>query len=730
MTTALRERERETTPIDSGPFRIESRASGIVILWFDDPARKVNLLDSPNLEALQRALAAIQLRAAQPRALILASGKEGQFIAGADVSEFERLESPAEADAKARDAQQLFDQFAQVPYPTVAAIDGPCLGGGAELALAFRYRVGSDRQSTAIGFPEVRLGILPGFGGTQRLPRLVGFTQAMSLILSGRSLDSYRARKIGLIDDILPRERFVQRAADWIEAALAKPRPLKRRTPPPLHRALQAFPPFRAFAMGEARKTVLKQTGGHYPAPLDIIRVLGATWGISLADGLKIERKAVARLLFTPESRNLRCIFLLGEEAKRTPATPRARPVDAVAVLGAGTMGGEIAYLFSQTGARVRLRDVKPEPILRSMAHARSLFDREVSRRRMTRADEERAMGRIEPTLDLAGFQRVDLVLEAVIEDLNVKQSLFREIEAQIPENAVLATNTSSLSVRAIARAMRRPGRLVGMHFFNPATRMPLVEIIRTDVTDTDALHTAIAYARRLKKTPVLVNDSPGFLVNRVLMPYLGEAVALVERGVGVEAIDRELRAFGMPMGPLELLDEIGLDVARKVAHVLEEGFRGRFVSASLLDRLVSAGSLGKKSGLGFYRYERGKRGGLNPAVTPRAEPSGAVPAAMPDGEIRNRLVDAMVNEASLALDERVVDRPQDVDLAMVYGTGFPPFRGGLLRHADAEGIGGIVERLTRRHQEGAPSGPSGRLQRMALGNERFYEEDPEVRSR
>jgi len=327
-------------------------------------------------------------------------------------------------------------------------------------------------------------------------------------------------------------------------------------------------------------------------------------------------------------------------------------------------------------------------------------------------------MDRIEPALDLGGLARVDVVLEAVIEDLGIKQSLLRDVEAETSEHVVLATNTSSLSVKAMARSLKRPGRLVGMHFFNPAARMPLVEVIRTDDTDQDALDTVLALTRRIKKTPVLVRDAPGFLVNRVLMPYLSEAVGLVERGSDITIIDKELKRFGMPMGPLALLDEIGLDVARKVAHVLEEAFGSRIGSTALLDRLVAAGALGKKSGLGFYRYDKSGRDGINPSLR-QLSSKNATPAA-PE-EIKNRLLDAMVNEAALALDERVVDRPEDVDLAMVMGTGFPPFRGGLLRYADASGIGGFVERLARRQQEGAPSGPCGKLQRMALGNERFY---------
>lgn len=717
MRAAIRERELDTHPAEFGPFRLEALPSGIVVLWFDDPDRKVNLLDSRTLDSLQRALAALKLRKVPPRALVLASGKEGQFIAGADVKEFDTLTSPAQAEAKAKDAQELFEEIAKFTYPTVAAIDGPCLGGGTELVLACRYRVASDGRSTAIGLPEVRLGILPGFGGSQRLPRLVGLPQALSLILTGRSLDGYRARKIGLVDEVLPHERFVPRVVDWTESLLKQSRPPRRKGPTFSDRLL-GMPPLRGLVLSQARKTALRQTGGHYPAAPEIIRVLGSTYGKPLPEGLRVERKAVAKLLFTPESINLRRIFSMSEDAKRIPQAPHAIPVDSTAVFGAGTMGGEIAYLFTRIGLRVRLRDIKPEPILKSLEHAQSLFAREVSHRRITRAEMERAMDRIEPALDLAGLHRVGVVLEAVIEDLGIKQSLLRDVEARTSDRVVLATNTSSLSVKAMAKSLRRPGRLVGMHFFNPAARMPLVEVIRTDDTDQDALDTVLALTRRIKKTPVLVRDAPGFLVNRVLMPYLSEATGLVERGSDIALIDRELKGFGMPMGPLALLDEIGLDVARKVAHVLEEAFGSRIGSTALLDRLVAAGALGKKSGLGFYRYEKGRRDGINPSLRDLS-PKGAT--QVPPEEIKNRLIDAMVNEAALALDERVVDRPEDVDLAMVMGTGFPPFRGGLLRYADASGIGGFVERLARRQQEGAPSGPCGKLQRMALGNERFY---------
>jgi len=721
VSLAFDERAEDAARSEHGPFRIEAHASGIALLWFDDPARRVNLLDTDSLASLRRALEELKQRADStfPRALILLSGKEEQFIAGADIAEFDRLTDRSQADATVRATQELFEEFARLPYPTVAAINGPCLGGGTELSLAFRYRIASNARKVAIGLPEVQLGILPGFGGTNRLPRRIGLTPSLDLLLTGRSLDSRRAYRVGLVDAVLPHERFSERAVQWTETLLQDPHAVKRRHPPLGLRVIETIAPLRNAILSQARGRVLRETHGHYPAPLEIIRVLRATWGARIAEGLATEREAVCKLLFTPESKSLRGIFKLREEAKRRPETTRARPVRHVAVLGAGTMGGEIAYLLSSRDIRARLRDLKPEPLLRSLSHARSLFEREASRGRLTKAEMARALGRIEPALDLSGLKSADLALEAVVEDLPVKQALFRELEGFVPDRCVFATNTSSLSVRAMAKGLKNPGRVVGMHFFNPAARMPLVEVIRTDVSDPAAVETVIALTRRLGKTPVLVADAPGFLVNRVLMPYLAEAVALVERGQPVRAIDRALRDFGMPMGPLQLLDEIGLDVARKVAHVLHDAYGDRMPPVTLIDRLVASGELGKKSEMGFYNYEGGKRQGVNGEI----ESSNPAEGPLASHAIVDRLIDAMANEAALALEERVVTRPEDVDLALVLGTGFPPFRGGLLRYADAAGIGAIVERLARRQQEGAPSGPSGKLQQMALSGGKFYKE-------
>ena len=709
-----------------GPFRLDARPSGVYVLSFDDPDRRVNLLDSRSLESLRTAVTALKAKGGvAPRALLLVSGKEGQFIAGADVTEFQKIESPQEAETKVKDAQSLFQEIRDLPFPLVAAINGPCMGGGTELTLAFDYRLASDARGVSVALPEVMLGILPGFGGTQRLPRRIGLMASLDLLLTGRSLDARRARRVGLVDDILPRERFNERAAVWVETFLAGRKPRVTRLPL-LQKFLQSFPPFRSYVLGQARKRVLAQTGGHYPAPLEILRVLESTWGKPLSAGLKIERKSVAKLLFTAASIHLRRIFLLREGAKREPPVLHARPVARAAVLGAGTMGGEIAYLLSSRNIHVRLRDIKPEPLLHSLSHAKKLFDKEASRGRLTKAELEQSMARIEPTLALDGLGRADIVIEAVVEDLGIKQGIFRELEALVPTTCVLATNTSSLSVRAISKNCVHPERVVGMHFFNPVTRMPLVEVICHEGSDEAAVETVVALARRMGKTPVVVGDEPGFLVNRILMPYLGEAVSMVERGTPIESIDRALRGFGMPLGPCELLDEIGLDVARKVAHVLEDAFGERMPRTNLLDKLVAEGTLGKKSGRGFYLYVKGKRAGMNPALAPPPPQKGAdATAGPPSEEIVERLVDAMINEATMALEERVAFSADDVDLAMVMGTGFPPFRGGLLRHADTVGVSAIVERLQRRHHQGTPGGPCARLQWMALAGGRFHPDPP-----
>lgn len=703
-------------------FRVERHDGGIAHLVMDDPARKVNVLDEAALESLAGALAELE-GAAGLAGVVMRSGKPGSFIAGADV---QAIASHTERDRVldvVRKAHATFQRLAALPVPTVAAIGGACLGGGTELALACDSRIASDEPSTQIGLPEVLLGIVPGFGGTTRLPRLVGLSSALDLILSGRTLDARRAEKLGLVIRAVPDAWLVEHAERRVRE-LAK-RPARDRRDQYRPRTLAAWlldgNPFgRALAFSRARAMTQARAGGHYPAPLAAIRVLENGLGQPIDVGLRLEANEVSDLVIGPVCKNLVRIFLLSEAAKKAAVIPgdpvEPRPVSRMALVGAGVMGGGIAELASRSGIEVRLRDVSPASVTRALQTARTLADDRL-RRRGPAAGRERErdgqLARIQPTLDLSGLGRADFVVEAVVEDLDIKRRVFAELEVRVNPAAVMATNTSSLSVSTLAEGLERPERFCGLHFFNPVHRMPLVEVVRGRRTSNVALVTAVALARRLGKTPVVVNDAPGFVVNRILMPYLREAMHLLEEGFPLADIDASMRRFGMPMGPFEVVDEVGLDVAERVAGILSRAFPDRMQPAPALATLVAAGRLGKKSGAGFYRHQGGRRrpdpelGRLVGIVRRR---SGHTLES-----ISERLVIAMVNEAARCLEDGVVASADELDLAMVFGVGFPPFRGGPLRHADAWGLDRIVARLTALQAEkGARFAPASRLVELA----------------
>jgi 3-hydroxyacyl-CoA dehydrogenase/enoyl-CoA hydratase/3-hydroxybutyryl-CoA epimerase len=500
------------------------------------------------------------------------------------------------------------------------------------------------------------------------------------------------------VDDVLPHEDFVARAARWLaerstpEAGKRIVAERKRRTGGAA-RALASTPPGRALVLGQARKRVLAETRGHYPAPLKILEVLERASHAPIPVALAIEARAVGELLATPEHKALTALFFLSEEAKREPATPRALAVARAGVVGAGVMGGGIAQVLADAGVRVRLRDVDPAAVGRGLRAAHEVYERQIRRRRLRARDRDRRMGLISGTTDTSGFGSVDVVIEAVVEKLEVKQQVLAELERVAPERAVFLTNTSSLDLEAMGQRLVRPERLAGLHFFNPVHRMPLVEVIRSTRTSEIALDTAVALARRAGKTAVVVRNRPGFLVNRILMPYLNEALHLFQQGVPMEALDRSMTDFGMPMGPLRLLDEVGLDVAVKVSHVLGAAFGDRLEPSAVLEPMVQGGRLGKKSNLGFYRY-RDRKATPDPAVYPLADrPARAVVQAGAEAW-RERMVLAMVNEAARCLEQEVVASAGQLDLALILGTGFPAFRGGLLRHADVLGLPHVVERL------------------------------------
>jgi 3-hydroxyacyl-CoA dehydrogenase / enoyl-CoA hydratase / 3-hydroxybutyryl-CoA epimerase len=603
----------------------------------------------------------------------------------------------------------------------VAAVDGVCLGGGTELILACDVRIASDRPETRIGLPEIRLGIIPGFGGTTRLPRVIGLSDALGMILTGTTVSARRAQRTGLISERMHPAVLYERARELALSLADGAKPARRR-PRLLKRVLDGTSPGRRIVLRQARRQVLRETRGHYPAPLEALRVVRRSARLPLDAALAVEAEAVGRLVVTDVSKNLLHVFRLMEAAKKAgPPGAVPRPVERVAVLGAGVMGGGIAQLLAYRGLDVRLKDIAADALGLGLRHARGMFDRMVRRGRIQRRDAERFMDAISPTLEYTGFATADVVIEAVVERMDVKKQVLREAEASVRPGCVLASNTSSLSISDMQSALDRPADFAGMHFFNPVHRMPLVEVIRGDATSDDTVATVLALTRRLEKTPVIVRDGPGFLVNRILAPYLNEAGWLLAEGAPVEDVDRALRRFGMPMGPLRLLDEVGLDVARHAGAVMHAAFGDRLAPPPPLTALEGTGLLGRKGGRGFYRYEGERERGVNTGVY-AALSLPARRSEVAEDEIRDRMLLAMVNEAARILEEGIVAGPGDVDLGMITGTGFPPFRGGLLRWADATGLAAIERRLSElaaRH--GARFEPAPMIRAAAAAGRGFY---------
>jgi len=665
------------------------------IAWitFDSVGERVVKLSREVMEGLGEVLSELHSRS-DIRGGLIRSAEDGMFVAGADVAEFQTITDADAAVEGVRAGQAVMDAVEGLPFPVVAAIGGVCLGGGVELALACSGRVGSDHPRFQMGFPEVKLGIFPMWGGATRLPRLVGLPRALDLILTGRSVDAKRAKRMGLLDRAVAHPELTDRALELLEELMAGREP--RRPKRPLRdRLLGGNPVGRRVLFAQARKRVLRQTKGHYPAPLAAIEVL-RKGRVSKKHSFELEAAYVKDLLPGAVSKNLVHLFFSSERTKKERGvadegvTPR--PIEASALLGAGTMGGGIARLLASRYIPVRLKDVSPEALGAGLRAARELFERRLRRRRMSPWELKKKMALIAPTLDWSGFRRVDVVLEAIVEDLEIKKSVLRELEPVVGRECLIATNTSTLSVSAMQSVLEAPGRMAGFHFFNPVDRMPLIEVIRGEATDDVAVVSLVALAKRLGKTPIVVKDGPGFLVNRILGPYLNEAGYLLRETGNIEGIDRAFVEFGMPMGPLRLLDEVGLDVAMKAGNVLAAAFGERAASSGVVEKLVLEGRLGKKSGRGFYRYDGKKE---RPDATALAV-VGVDWRGVSAKDAVERGLGLMIAEAARCLEEGIVRTAGELDLAMVMGTGFPPFRGGLLRYADATGLERVTEDLTK----------------------------------
>jgi 3-hydroxyacyl-CoA dehydrogenase/enoyl-CoA hydratase/3-hydroxybutyryl-CoA epimerase len=708
-------------------FELQIEQDGLAILTFDLPGEKVNTISASVVAELAEVLLRLR-REPGIRSLLVRSGKPDSFIAGADVREFPTV-APAEVRTVVERGQSLFEQLANLPYPTVAAVNGACLGGGTELALSCDYRLMADSKRAQIGLPEVRLGVFPAWGGCTRLPRLVGLVPALDLILTGRSLDARRARKIGLVDEVVPAAMLDDWARSFARAKGKEGRKGGSAPRRPLgQRLLEALPPGRRLAFSKARERILRETGGHYPAPLEALEVIEAGFGKPVSVGLEAEARHIGLVFGGAVQRNLLRLFFLSEDVKKEsgvedPAV-RPGPVSRVGVLGAGVMGGGIAQLAADRGLPARMKDIDPKALAHGFGAAAAIWDESLRKRRLTRRERDRKMDLVSGTLDYSGFASCELTIEAVVEKLSVKRSVLKEWEEAVPRSAIFASNTSTLPISEIAVGALEPARVVGMHFFNPVHRMPLVEVIRGARTSDEAVATVFALAKTLGKTPVVVQDAPGFLVNRILAPYLGEAVRLLLDGCRIEDVDAALKAFGMPVGPLALLDDVGLDVAATAGEVLQAAYPER-VKLAGQEALATAGRLGRKNGKGFYAYEGSKRRAPAREAYELLRLRQPEKSPLPAEVMQARLLLPMINEAALCLEDGVVGDPARLDLAMIFGTGFPPFRGGLLRYADSLGLDRVFSRLDDLAERLGPRfAPADSIRDLANAGRGFFAAD------
>ena len=701
---------------------------GVAILELDVPNERVNTLSAARVEELAAHLDDLARRT-DLKALLVVSGKPKNFIAGVDLKEVQQLFREPDPDQSLRlsaRGQEVFNRFAELPFPSIAVIHGAAVGGGLELALACDYRICSIDAATQLGLPETQIGIIPGWGGTQRLPRIVGVSKALEMITSGQSVDGPTAATIGLVWDAVPQERLLEEAERLVEIVTRDDqwRTRREQMAGPIGLTEDQLQFIVAVTEGMLAQRVDRR---HYPAPYVAIDTVRRTVNLPLSEGLEIERRAIAPLLGSPTSRELVHVFFATRRVEKNPGggitAVEPRKVETIAVIGAGVMGSAITSVMARKGYSVILVDLNRELLDHAIGRIDSIYDVLQQRGRMNAKARTLALGRIAPLTDLNAVRSADFVLEAIVEREDAKKELYRKLSDIVAPDCVIASNTSTISISRLAEAVAEPARFAGMHFFNPAERMRLVEVIRGEQSAPETLATIAQLARSLGKTPVVVGDCAGFLVNRILVPYMLEALILLEEGVPPTQIDRVAKDFGMPMGPILLHDVVGLDVALYASRVLAAAYGDRFHVPRILEVVVEAGRLGQKNNVGFYRYRPGKTKGqpdpeLDKLIASVRTGTGAPPA---DDVIEERLFLSMLAEAIRCLEDKIVDDAEHLDMALLLGIGFPPFRGGLLRWADQLGARTVLEKLQKYEPLGARFRPPELLRALARDGGRFY---------
>jgi 3-hydroxyacyl-CoA dehydrogenase / enoyl-CoA hydratase / 3-hydroxybutyryl-CoA epimerase / enoyl-CoA isomerase len=708
----------------SSAFRLEELPNNVALVTFDLPDKKVNTLGQAVLLELTGLVGQLEKRT-DLRGLLFRGGKPGQFIAGADLNELGALAfAPKEQVLKGIGfGHALFNRVSRLPFPTVALVDGNCMGGGTELVLAMDERIVSKGPQTKIALPEVKVGLLPAWGGTQRLPRLIGVYPAVEMICSGDPIDADKAVTLGFAFDAVPADKLVEEGQRLIDYLVESGEWITRRKVREQPVGLSDDQANFLFAAAEG--FVKGKTKGQYPAPLAALKAIREGCNKTLEDGLKAEQEAALEVVGSTISANLIGVFFMGQRLARDPGVsdPSVKPreVKRVGVLGAGQMGSGIATAHARSGVPTVMVDVDDERVAAGMAKAKDVVMSRIKIGRASPMDMANMLGLLNTATSHAVFADCDVVVEAVTENEKVKTSMYRELAKVLKPDAILASNTSTISITRMAESAPDPSRFVGMHFFYPVDRMELVEVIRGEKTSDETVATIVALAKRVRKTPIVVKDCAGFLVNRLLFPYMNEALLLLSEGASINAIDKAATRFGMPMGPIALEDLVGLDTACFAGHVMLKAYPDRAVATPVLDELVKAGRLGQKSGAGFRKFDAKGKARLDPAfdaILAKYKTGDRVPA---DAEITDRMFLAMLVEATRTLEEGIVRDPADVDMGLIYGIGFPPFKGGILRWADSEGLAKIVEKLGQYAKLGKRFEPTESLKKLAASGGRFY---------
>ena len=712
-------------------FRVEV-SGGVATLVLDEPDESVNVLEPGAAGEFLSILEQLEGDEAV-KGIVLASGKRDVFVAGAKIEMLQTFSTAEEAARLASDAQAGFDRLAAYPKPVVAAIHGAALGGGLEWAMACHYRIATSDPKTQLGQPEVQIGVIPGAGGTQRLPQLVGIQAALDIILAGKSVKARKALKLGLVDEVVPPMLLLAVARDRaLGLGTGKLRRGEGPSAPSRKSALQQATQLaleanflgRQLLFSQARKQVLSRTKGHYPAPLKAIDAVEAGISGGMKRGLEVEARLFGELAVSDVAKRLMEIFFATTALKKDTGVDdrevKARPVSSVGVLGGGLMGSGIAYVTVGGGIPVRVRERDDASAAKALASVRGIMDERVKRRSIDRLDRAATMRLLTATTDWSGFAGVDVLIEAVFEDLALKQEMVRAFEAVNPAG-IFASNTSSIPITKIAEASRRPETVLGMHYFSPVNKMPLLEIIVTAKTAPEATATAVALGKKQGKTVIVVRDGPGFYTSRILAPYMNEAAQLLVEGARIEDLDRAVVEFGFPVGPITLLDEVGIDVGDKVGKILHGAFGARMTPPEALHQVVASGRLGRKNGKGFYTYD-GKEKRVDETVYDLVPGGRAGRKSVSGDEIRERIVMQMVNEAVLCLGEGILRSPRDGDVGAVFGLGWPPFLGGPFRWVDAIGTGALLSRIEKlRERHGERFAPAPLLVERGRAGARFH---------